>query len=170
MVIVVLGLPGCGKSYFAERLAQKISAEYFNSDQVRKEMFPGRTYSDLEKEKVYENLLKKMQETLEKEKDVVLDATFYKDKVRKPFIANSKGKIIFIKVWAEDHIIKERLKKTRPISEADLKVYNLIKRQWEPLEEPHLVLQSTNSNIDTMLRKAVNYLKNDTRTNRKPAL
>ena len=82
MVILVLGLPGSGKSYFAERLAQKIRAEYFNSDQIRKEMFADRTYSDLEKARVYEALLKKMQEAIDKEKDVVLDATFYKNKIR----------------------------------------------------------------------------------------
>ena len=82
MVILVLGLPGSGKSYFAERLAQKIHAEYLNSDQIRKEMFPDRTYSDSEKARVYEALLKKMQEAIDKEKDVVLDATFYKNKIR----------------------------------------------------------------------------------------
>ena len=62
MVILVLGLPGSGKSYFAGRLAQKINAEYLNSDQIRKEMFQGRTYSDSEKAKVYEALLQKMTE------------------------------------------------------------------------------------------------------------
>lgn len=161
MVIIVLGLPGSGKSYFAERLAQKIKARYFNSDQIRKEMFGDRTYSDSEKEKVYEELLKKMREVVEKEKDVVLDATFYKNKIREPFINNRNGKIVFIEVWAEDQIIQERLKKTRPFSEADLNVYQLLKRQWEPLKEPHLLLESTNNNIDAMLKKAVTYLKDD---------
>lgn len=170
MVILVLGLPGSGKSYFAERLAQKIHAEYSNSDQIRKEMFPDRTYSDSEKAMVYEALLKKMQEAIDKEKDVVLDATFYKNKIRESFITISKGKIVFIEVWAEENIIQERLKKTRSFSEADLKVYQLLKRQWEPLEEPHLSLESTNNNIDAMLKKAVNFLKDDKRTNRKAAL
>ena len=170
MVILVLGLPGSGKSYFAERLAQKIRAEYFNSDQIRKEMFPDRTYSDSEKARVYKALLKKMQEAIDKEKDVVLDATFYKNKIRESFITNSKGKIGFIEVWADENIIQERLKKTRSFSEADLKVYQLLKRQWEPLEEPHLSLESTNNNIDAMLKKAVNFLKDDKRTNRKAAL
>ncbi len=159
MVILVLGLPGSGKSYFAGRLAQKINAEYLNSDQIRKEMFPGRTYSDSEKAKVYEALLQKMTEVTNLGKDVVLDATFYKNKIREPFITNSKGKIAFIEVWADENIIQERLKKPRPYSEANLKVYQLLRQQWEPLQEPHLSLQSTNRNIDTMLRKALNFLK-----------
>ena len=119
---------------------------------------------------VYEDLLKKMQEAIDKEKDVVLDATFYKNKIRESFITNSKGKIRFIEVWADEKIIQERLKKTRSFSEADLKVYQLLKRQWEPLEEPHLSLESTNNNIDAMLKKAVNFLKDDKRTSRKAAL
>lgn len=159
MIILVLGLPGSGKSYFAVRLAQKINAEYLNSDQIRKEMFPERTYSDSEKAKVYEDLLKKMKEAIDKGKDMVLDATFYKNKIREPFITNSKGKIAFIEVWADENIIQERLKKPRPYSEADLKVYQLLRQQWEPLKQPHLSLQSTNRNIDSMLRTAVNYLK-----------
>jgi hypothetical protein len=40
--------------------------------------------------------------------------------------------------------------------------------QWEPIEEPHLLLQSTNDNIEDMLQKAANYLQlnNDKGTNK----
>lgn len=166
MVILVMGLPGSGKSYFASRLAEKINAEYWSSDQIRKENFPERTYSDSETKKVYEILLKKMQEAIDEEKDVVLDATFYKNKIRVPFTSESKGKIVFIEVWADEKIIQERLKKNRPYSEADFKIYHLLKGQWDPLEQPHLSLRSTNKNIDAMVLKAVNYLKDEKGTNR----
>ncbi len=168
MVILVLGLPGSGKSYFAGKLAQKIDAEYWNSDQVRKVLFPERTYSETEKLKVYEALLKKMQDAIEKKKDVVLDATFYKNKIREPFV-KSNTKIAFIEVWADEKIIQERLKENRPDSEADFKVYQLIKQKWEPLEQPRLKLQSTNNNIDAMLQSALNYLNDDRRTNQDTA-
>lgn len=164
MVIMVLGLPGSGKSYFAEKLAQHIGAEYLNSDRIRKVMFQERTYSEAEKLKVYEAMLKKMQDTIAKEKDVVLDATFYKNKTREPFIKRHE-EIVFIEVWADEKIIQERLKENRLYSEADFKVYQLIKQNWEPLEKPHLKLQSTNNNIDVMVQSALNYLKDDKRTN-----
>jgi len=164
MVILVLGLPGSGKSYFAGKLAQKIDAEYLNSDQIRKVLFPERTYSEAEKSKVYDALLEKMQDAIEKEKDVVLDATFYKNKIREPFV-KSNAKMAFIEVWADEKIIQERLKENRPDSEADFKIYQLIKQKWEPLEQRHLKLQSTNNNIDAMLQSALNYLKDDKRTN-----
>ncbi|MCM4161582.1 ATP-binding protein [Antarcticibacterium flavum] len=165
MVILVIGLPGSGKSFFAERLAQKIGADYYNSDRLRKEIFFERTYSDSEKEKVYNALLKKMKEATNKGKDVVVDATFYKDKFRKLFTTNGGERIAFIKVWANEKLTKDRIQKKRKFSEADFDVYKLLKRQWEPVKQPHLILESTNENIDAMLQKAEDYLKDDKRTN-----
>lgn len=159
MVVVVLGLPGSGKSYFANRLAESIDAVYINSDRLRKELFPKRTYSELEKAKVYEVMLKRMDEAIDQRKNLVLDATFYKNKTREPLMAKNRGEVFFIEIQADEDIIKERLKENRPYSEADLGVYQLIKQLWEPLEWPHLTLQSTN--IDAMLEKALQYLKND---------
>ena len=70
-----------------------------------------------------------------------------------------EGNIKFIEVWADETIIKERLKQSRPDSEADFEVYKLIKQSWEPLGRPHLSLESTNKNIDNMLQKAAQYLR-----------
>ncbi|HSQ43598.1 MAG TPA: hypothetical protein VLM16_01295, partial [Ginsengibacter sp.] len=64
-----------------------------------------------------------------------------------------------IEVKADENIIRERLKKERPYSEADFKIYKIISNDNEPLKEPHLLLQSTNNNIDNMLQKAADYLK-----------
>lgn len=158
---MVLGLPGSGKSYFSSRLAQKINAEYLNSDKIRKDLFPVRTYSESEKNAVYKALLEKMQEATDKGKDVVVDATFYKNEIRDKFISNIKEKVNFIEVWADEEIIRKRLKKKRRYSEADFQVYEFIKQQWEPLKHPHLKLKSTNDNINDMLQKAFNSLKYD---------
>ena len=35
MIIVVSGLPGTGKSYFAEKLSGRLGAVHFNSDKMR---------------------------------------------------------------------------------------------------------------------------------------
>ncbi|NNE77594.1 MAG: ATP-binding protein [Pricia sp.] len=166
MVVLVLGLPGSGKSYFAKRLAEKIHAEYVNSDQLRKLLFSKRTYSEFEKAAVYEAMLKKMNEANAKKNNVVLDATFHKKSARALFVGNTKEKICFIEIWADESIIKERLKKVRPFSEADYEIHKQIKQEWEPLEEDHLRLKSTDKNIDDMLQRAVDYLKYDERANR----
>lgn len=165
-VIIVLGLPGSGKSYFAERLAKSLHVEYVNSDRLRKELFPKRMYSEEEKQKVYDAMIKKMKETVGQGKNLVLDATFHKKTIRNAFSKKAKGQIHFIEVWAAEEIIKERLKNNRPYSEANFEVYLLIKQEWEPLEHDHLRLESTNDNIDEMLQKAIKFLKDDSKPNR----
>src|SRR5688572_2457772 len=128
MIIVVFGLPGSGKSYFAERLAKKIEADYVNSDRLRREMFPARTYSEQEKAAVYNAMLAKMRRAVKQKKDVVLDATFHNNETRKPFMQAGKknDRICFIEITADEDLISRRLQKERAYSEADFEVYNLI--------------------------------------------
>ena len=161
MVIIVFGLPGSGKSYFASRLSQLMSAHYINSDRVRKKLFKKSVYSKEEKESIYNHMLEATKEFVKNGKHVVLDATFHKSETREPFIESMKGKggIQFIEVEANENIIRERLKKKRPYSEADFEIYKKIRQHYEPLEEPHLVLQSTDNDIENMLQKASFYLK-----------
>lgn len=165
MIVLVFGLPGSGKSYFSSRLAKKINAEYLISDIIRKELFPVRNYSESEKSEVYKALLKQAQEAGNRGRDVVIDATFYTNKIRVQFISNCVGKVNLIEVWADEKIIRDRLKTERPYSEADFKIYNLIKQHWEPCNLPHLKLKSTNDNINVMLERALNYLRDDKSTN-----
>jgi predicted kinase len=165
MIVIVFGLPGSGKSYFAFKLAKMINAGYVNSDRLRKEMFEKRTYTEREKEAVYNAMLEKMKESIKQNRNLVLDATFHKSKTRKPFIEETEGKesICFIEVRADENTVRERLKKDRPDSEADFEVYKFIKQDYEPLNTEHLLLESTDENIDSMLQKAAAYLhlKND---------
>lgn len=169
MIVIVFGLPGSGKSYFASRLAKTINAEYVNSDRLRKEMFKERVYSEHEKKMVYNQMLEQMKDAVQKNNNLVLDATFHRRDARQMFLDEMEGKggIVFIEIKADENIIKERVKKERPYSEADFEVYKLISQHNEPLDEPHLVLKSTNDNIDKMLDRATKYLKdkNDNRTN-----
>lgn len=161
MIVVVFGLPGSGKSYFASRLAKMINAGYINSDRLRKDMFKDRTYSEEEKAAVYKAMVDKMKEAINQNRNLVLDATFHKNETRKRLIQDTERKddILFIEVKADENIIKERLKAERPYSEADFEVYKSIRKHYERMNEPHLILESTNKNVDYMLQKAVDYLK-----------
>jgi predicted kinase len=170
MVVIVLGLPGSGKSYFASQFAGMINAEYINSDRERKKLLANSTYTEEEKLAVYKNMLIKMKQLLHQKKDLVLDATFYKDDIRQEFLREAKGDVdlILIEVRAEESVVRDRLKKPRSDSDADFEVYIKIKKQWEPLVEEHLVLFSTDNNILDMLQKAGDYMRtrNDKRANR----
>jgi predicted kinase len=160
MVIIVTGLPGSGKSYFASKLSEALKASYFSSDQFRKFFFSGIKYSTTEKLKVYQKLLSETLEAVDNGKDVVLDGTFYKQSIREEFksaLLKINQKIIFIEVRAESQLIKDRLKKLREDSDADYDVYQKLLAEYEPLTENHLILLSGNDNIEQMLREALEY-------------
>ena len=170
MIVFVFGLPGTGKSYFASRLAKMIGASYVNSDRVRKELFAQRTYSYNEKKVVYDTMLARTKEAIATGQNLVLDATFHKKETRDTFMKqlSDQEAVFYIGLHSPESTIKDRLKKSRPYSEADFEVYKLIQQQWEPFNEDHLVLESTNNNIEEMLLKAAQYLgwKNDTGTDK----
>ena len=160
MIIIVFGLPSSGKSYFATNLADMLKADYINSDQVRRTMFTVRAYSAREKLSVYNEMLMQMHKAVQQHKNLVLDATFYTNDIRKKFLNAAEGidDIIFIEVRAEESLIRERLKRPRKDSEADFEVYRKIKKQWEPLYKDHLILPSTDDNIAEMLERTASYL------------
>lgn len=161
MVIIVFGLPGSGKSYFATQLAARLGALYASTDELRKKMFPIRTYSDAEKLAVYDAMLNIMVEGIHEKKTIVLDGTFYTTALRDKFEQAVKAlqeKLVYIEVTAAKEIIEARLEKPRLHSEANLEVYQKLKKTAEPLLTEHLVLVSTNDSLDSMLAQAIHYI------------
>lgn len=161
MLVIVLGLPGSGKSYFSIRLAKRLEADYLSSDQLRLELQKQGQYSDSDKVRVYELMMKRMSESLNKGKIVVLDATFNLQKTRIEFIKQSEklnSHCYLIRIEANESDIKERLKKSRPFTEADYSVYKKVKKEFENVGYRHLILNSSEEGIEEMLLKALNYI------------
>ncbi|NIJ52564.1 AAA family ATPase [Dyadobacter arcticus] len=162
MIIIVFGLPGSGKSFFASRLADKLNVKYISSDQTRKGVHALGKYSFEDKMTIYHLMAKNVDEDLNQGETVVIDATFHHDAMRAIFINLGKRRetpIRFILIQATDSITKKRLSGIRQDSEADYAVYLLIREQFEMPEIPILKLQSENDNIDRMTQKALEYLR-----------
>ncbi|NNC95402.1 MAG: ATP-binding protein [Chitinophagales bacterium] len=162
MLIIVAGLPGSGKSFFAYRFAERINAEYLSSDVIRRELLSEREYSQEEKYRVYDEMLYRTQQLLSKNRDVIVDATFYKNDLRQKYLdaaISLKCKTIMIEVWASESISRKRLERNRKYSEADLEVYLKVKKSFESIQQDHLRLRSTNSNIDHMIETSLAYIK-----------
>ncbi len=163
MIIIVFGLPGSGKSYFATKLAAELEAKYISSDVVREKIFAVRKYTDEEKNKVYGVMMKEMKNAIRQNENLVLDATFYTNNIRNKFneVAEVfKVRIIFIEIWADKNIIFKRLGIRRSHSEADYSVHLQIKEVFEPMESNHLIIESTQDNIKEMMDLALNYIQN----------
>lgn len=159
MIIVIFGLPGTGKSYLARHLSTMLHADYITSDAVRKELFQHPSYSEIEKEKVYAEMLKRIAES-EYRKEVVIDATLSDISIRKELINEIKNiaPVYFIEVTADEELIKHRLSAPRNDSDADFEVYKKLKKSWVPFEESHLVLNSTNDNLEEMLDAVCDFI------------
>lgn len=161
-VIVIYGLPGSGKSFFAGKLADFLKVEYLSTDVIRKEIIQQRSYSDQEKNAVYVEMIMLIQRLLSHDKSVVVDGTFYREELRKMVekeSLNLKANVYFIEVVADEAVIKERMNEKRPYSEADFRVYQVIKKQFEPNDRHHLVLDSSKSPEEELFEAALKYIE-----------
>ena len=161
MIIVVLGLPGTGKSYFAEKLSNRLDAVHINSDRLRNALRARGKYTIGDKLHIYQIMAEKAGQALNQGKSVIVDATFYKRMMIDLFLRLAKdhaSRIRFIKIEAHETLVQERLRKPRIDSEADFEVYLKIKREFEELQVPYLALRSEEHNIHTMIESALHYI------------
>jgi predicted kinase len=160
MNIAIFGLPGSGKTFLAKELAKRINGLHISSDTVRKELKKRGKYNEKAKLEVYHAMLKLMDAAIKHKQNVVLDATFYKENIRSLFEKKAgeyHNPLYFIEMRAAESVIKERVDKKRPDSEADFEVYLKIKNEFEPLREDHLVLYPDHEELDKMLDRVLSY-------------
>lgn len=157
LAILIAGLPGSGKTYFAKRLAPALGAAYFSTDIMRKTKAPDRTYTHAEKTSVYHELLDRFQHALRSAQTVVMDATFYREDIRDEFERAAKAamaRVVWIEVRADEALIRTRLAQPREDSDADFTVYQKLKAEYEPITQPHLVLYSDHNDVAAMITQA----------------
>lgn len=158
MIVIVFGLPGSGKSFFASRLAKQLNAAYINSDQERIKLFKHRQYSEEERIAVYDQLYNKTKEAFANNSNLVIDGTFFRQDLRQPYLDGMYESVIFIEIITNKSTAMKRLSRLRPFSEADYDVYKMFKKKWEPMQQDHLILQSNDDNIGEMINLAMVYL------------
>lgn len=162
IAILVAGLPGSGKTYFAKRFAPAIGAAYFSSDIMRRSLSHERTYSPREKAEVYTALLERMGHSLRAAQTVVIDATFYKASLRNEFMQQARAanaQVLWIEVRANKSVVRERLQHKREDSDADYSVYLKLRDDFEPIKEPHLVLHTDKSEIEALVAQAIAWME-----------
>ncbi len=160
MIFIVFGLPGTGKTFFSKRLAEQLGAAYLNTDIIRERMNKKGLYQEHEKERVYAQLLNEMEKYVPGNSDVVIDGTFHLKSRRMRFgqKAESLGQtVFFIEIRAEEKTVKERLRAPRDHSEAGYAAYQKIRRAFEPMDEPHLILWSDKQGVQEMIDHTIRH-------------
>lgn len=162
MIVLVFGLPATGKSWFSRQFAENINAYYLNTDIIRDQLGKKGQYDKKTKQEVYNELKEQALKNIKKKKDLVVDGTFHKKKRRKEFIdlaTENETEIYLVAMKASESRIKERLKTRREYSEADFKVYQQLKSEFEFPETDHLVLYNEDAKIDNLIDETMAYIK-----------
>lgn len=163
-MIMIVGLPGTGKSTIAAALSRELSAIHLSTDIVRKEYGLIARYDDQSKMKVYHLLEQAAKAALHKNKCVVLDGTFMHEAQRAPFFslaASLQIAPIVIEMKANEALIRRRVSQKRMDSEADYDVYLTLTKEWEPFLTPHFIMDSSDVPVSALITQGINYIENE---------
>lgn len=143
---IVCGLPGVGKTTVAKDLSVKTGSVLLRTDVIRKEAnILG--YSEEEKQLVYDEMLSIAEKLLKGDKNVILDATFNKEKNRQAaqnIAGIDKADFEIVEVICPEEIVKERMeKRSGDESEAKFEDYLKHKKFFEPIKEKHTIIDSS---------------------------
>lgn len=162
ILIVIFGLPGTGKTTFATLLSNQLGITHFNTDIIRSLLGKSQQYDEENKAFIYDGMLNRTRLEFEKGKSVIVDATFYKEELRKRFkdLAQEYDvSVKWIEVCAGEDVVKKRVSTKRRYSEADYAVYQMIKSQFEPMQEEYIQVFSDQEETAGMIEKAIKFIK-----------
>ncbi len=178
LVILLAGLPGTGKSTLARRLARRYKLEHISTDSVRKRIFRdvrrdhfGRgSYSNRQRQVVYDTIYYVLYTLLKHGVGCVLDGTFYQDRMRAKvsrICARFDAKFLLVLVTCSEEVIEKRFeerekRERRTLSDADSKIYNRYKQLFEPTKLHHIDVDmgTDHDKILEMIHHAVTERKN----------
>jgi len=149
-LVVMMGLPGVGKTYVARRLAERVDAFHLLSDSIRKQLlgipvgerrsdgYGKGIYRGNIGKKTYDEMMRRAQALLSAGFSVVLDATFLrKDSRQRARDAAAKVGVPVLFVFADcpERTVRSRLRRRATeysFSDATLDVYQAIKSRFKP--------------------------------------
>ena len=186
ILILISGLPGVGKSFFGDKLAEKVRESDWNSnsniietlrtDEIRKELagisidsnshhryekFGRGIYTKDMGERTYNEMFERAKGILECRKSCILDATFSHEKHRakaKEIASETGAQFILVECVCPENIVVSWMKKRQEddtaVSDATIEIYYKMKETFEPIKEPHVVVDTSKS-IDENLERAL---------------
>jgi hypothetical protein len=147
---VLVGLPASGKSRVAEELRRRTGALVLESDALRRLLFPRRSYSAAESQRLFAAIHGVIDELLAEGAAVVLDATNLTEAERAPLYQIAErcdAKLILVQVTAPRALARRRMARREAtgvgLSEADLQVYERMRSQIEEVQRRHHVVDTS---------------------------
>ena len=149
-LVIVMGLPGVGKSYCARLLCERLGAAHVASDELRSRLFVAASYVDEENRAIFAAVEALVDQLLSEGHRVVADATNLLARNRAGAVTLAKRRaapILFVRVSAPEAETRARLlsrsasRAAGDHSDADERVYERMRAQpFEPPTEGFLEL------------------------------
>ena len=157
--IAVSGLPGTGKSYFCNKLAQRLPFLILESDALRKVLFPSPSYDSQESSRLFRAVHLLIERLLKKGVSLILDATNLSERYREHLYSIADRldvKLILVQVEAPPEVVYERLRarqeNTESRSDADWEVYQRMKPSVQKIRRNYYAVD-TSRDITPVLDK-----------------
>jgi len=147
MLVIVCGLPGVGKTTFAKKLAPLINAIVLSTDKIRKEIITSPTYEKEERKLIYDVMILLAKYLHDSGTNCILDSTFNKENSRTE-VKKKRGiqdkKFFVIECLCPENIVIPRIKDRRnDYSDADIGVYQKMKKFYEPVKGKHITIDTS---------------------------
>lgn len=111
-IVLIVGVPGAGKSTLAQRLVEK-GYNCLNADSIRKELF-GDEGEQKDKERVFEIFFERLEAALSVGQDIVIDNTNINTKHRSPILQRAiRAGYSDIQLWVLDVPLETCLERNR---------------------------------------------------------
>jgi predicted kinase len=151
-MVVMIGLPGSGKSHLARAIAARVPAAVLDIDALRGALFEDPQHTAKEHGRLFQALHVLMDRLLARRITVIVDATNLKETNRRPYykIAAEHGaKLLLVRVWAKMPVIRRRLlardESPDPAdrSTATLEVYERMRAGAERVRRRHISVDTS---------------------------
>lgn len=162
-LLLMVGLPGSGKSSIVLAMSHLLRFCVVSTDWVRAQLRARPIYTIAEQEQVYAISYRLIARRLARGQRVVFDASNYKA-ARREYVtelAKRNGASVAIAlVQAAQESIRQRLlqrmsheRQNGDLSDADWSVYKWMVETQEPIVEPHLILDTTDTPVEVLAQR-----------------
>ena len=166
-LLLMVGLPGVGKSSVVESLRQSLPAVVISTDGVRTYVRQSPVYTAAEMALVYEVCYSLIERRLRLGQRVIFDAS-NNLQARRDFLARLAARcgapVTICSVQAAQDVIQHRLyqringgRRKTDMSDADWTVYKWMVETQEPVVGPHLIVDTTATPPDVLAKRLYHY-------------
>ena len=145
-LILLSGLPGTGKTTFAQRLAGVLTFEHVESDAIRRALWPQPSYTPAESAPVFAKAEERAAQALAGGRHALVDSTNLTNQNRRRFVRlaeRTNATLVSVRLTAPEATVRERLAQPREgWSQADDVVYELMRTRPRPFATPVIVVDT----------------------------